>query len=537
MTPPQPPSSTPTLLTYARAHLGYEKINADEHGHLIRMLERNAEYVLNPTEGQPQRIILILLPRNTYKTTLASITFPMWMLERDPNFSCLIDSETYNLSKSILSEIKQQYENEEFHNPVQRKNTTRWSEDSIIVPGRDRAKKEGSINAAGIDGVKAGMHYPLIIADDLHSQNNTKTPQQIQDVSDHIKLMLSILSPGGLLVVIGTRWAASDAYDMVMQIADETLIIPAISDVAMNLNSTPIISEVPQFCYNSNTKAVDEATSFYLNFPHTLNLQHLSKIQSRQDIYIYSAQYLLHPVASREKRFRDEWLRFYKTDSPPAENIPPLSPNNPNGYAPDAPPSLLSDQFRRLIIVDPAFTTTAYSDFTGVIVLAVNSLRHVYVAHAEQVKLEPFSLLEYLFDMCERWKTNDTFIEEVAAQKVLIHFMEYMSSHKNKSVSITPVKSFGRKKDLRIMSLQPYFRAGLIWLHESQADLLQQIKKYPILKHDDLIDTLAYAPQIVYDGVNVKPEDVKHEGVTFDELIKARGERKAVGIRPMNWGE
>ena len=516
--------------------MGYEKVNADEHGHLIRMLERNAEYVLNPTPGQPQRIILILLPRNTYKTTVASITFPMWLLERDPNFSCLIDSETYNLSKSILSEIKQQYENEEFHNHISRKKATRWSEDSIIVPSRTRAKKEGSINAAGIDGVKAGMHYPLIIADDLHSQNNTRTPNQVQDVVDHIKLMLSILSPGGLMVVIGTRWAASDAYDTVMAMADETLIIPAVSDIPMNLNSTPITSEVPQFAYISNTREVDEISNFYMNFPHTLNLAHLSKIQARQDVYIYSAQYLLHPVASKEKRFRDEWLRFYSSSTEVPENTPPMSEKNPKGYLPEAPPSLLGGQFRRMIIVDPAFTTTAYSDYTGILVVASNSLRNVYVAHAEQVKLEPYSLLETLFEMCERWKTNDVFIEEVAAQKVLIHFMEYMSSHHKKNISITPVKSLGRKKEFRIMALQPYFRSALIWLHESQADLLHQIKRYPILKHDDLIDALAYVPQIVYDGAHVKPEDVQHEGVTFDDLIKAKKDRQAVGIRPMNWG-
>ena len=175
-----------SLLRFATVGLGFDRINVDEHGHILRLLS-DIEF------STPQKIYMLLLPRASYKTTIASVSLPMFLLSRDPNLRILIDSETYSLSMSILSEIKQHYEspvsslvNTPFslaHTP--RSQIDRWAEDSIILPSRTIPKKEGSIDAAGVDGVKAGKHYDIIIADDLHSQNNTRTSYQIDQVIEH----------------------------------------------------------------------------------------------------------------------------------------------------------------------------------------------------------------------------------------------------------------------------------------------------------------------------------------------------------------
>jgi hypothetical protein len=232
--------------------LGYTRISVEEHGHILALLEKFGNDIIEGT-NESQKIIQILLPRASYKTTIASVSFPMWLLERNPNLRVMLDSETFNLSKSILSEIKQQYETgpyTQYFEKVDARKVIRWNEDSIILPRRTDPKKEGNIAAAGLDGVKAGMHYDIIIADDLHSQNNTRTQHQIDQVIEHYRLLLSILEPNGLLVVIGTRWAEDDAYTIIGRDATAQLFIPAASTISMNINSQLVEVDEPLLVYD-----------------------------------------------------------------------------------------------------------------------------------------------------------------------------------------------------------------------------------------------------------------------------------------------
>ena len=521
---------THSLLRFAHVGLGYNRITVEEHGHILNLLEKFGNELI-AGENKCQKIVQILLPRASYKTTIASVSFPMWLLQKDCNLRVMLDSETYNLSKSILSEIKQQYmygpytQNFEAVDP---KNVMRWAEDSIILPWRTAPKKEGNFAAAGLDGVKAGMHYDLIIADDLHSQNNTRTRYQIEQVIEHYRLLLSILEPNGLLVVIGTRWAEDDAYTTISKDATAELFIPATSTVSMNINSELKETDDPLLVYDHIADSAVNATKFYLNFPKVLPFSHLSAIEKRQGPYIYSAQYLLKPVASKEKRFKEEWVKYY-TECPGAPMF------GETGYDPHIVRPLSSKFYRKVGLVDPAFTTQDYSDFTGICVIAADSQRNMYVNHADQYKLEPFELIEKIFHLHALYDVSEWYIEEVAAQRVLKFFLEYLMGKEDKRIFVGSVKSYGRKKEFRIMSLQPYCASGKLFVRPDQEVLLHQMRRFPILKNDDVLDALAYAPQVIFDGDTPSIITYKNEKITMGDLTQEIRDRNGSGgIRP--WG-
>lgn len=519
-----------TLLAFARTGLGYDLITLGEHGHIVKLLQS----AYDPAQTQ-QRIILILLPRASYKTTIASIAFPMWLLSRNPNLRVLIDSETYKLSKSILSACKQHYMSPtsplaqtkfSFHK-MKESHFERWSEDSIIVPTRTRPKGEGSIDAAGLDGVRAGMHYDIIIADDLHSQSNTRTQYQIDQVIEHYHLLMPILEKNGTLIFIGTRWAEEDAYTVIEKEASNILFIPATSTGPMNVSPqfySPPKKGQTHLVYDQITQEPVECESFYLNFPNALPAKHLFALEKRM-VYNYSAQYLLKPVSSRDKRFRDDWLKYSS-----------VSPSDPD-YS----------RYRVMGFVDPAFTTSEYSDFSGVVIVAVDEKRNAHVIFDSQEKLEPYSLIDRLFELSSIYSVKEWFVEEVAAQKVLLNFMDYLSAKQNRRLSISPVKSMGRRKEFRIQSLQPYFAAGKIFLHgvsipdtiilgpDQESVLYKQIRKFPILKNDDVLDALAYLPQVLYDGYGVKaPQQPPKYGLTLADILKDNKPSEG-GLRPASW--
>jgi hypothetical protein len=96
--------------------------------------------------------------------------------------------------------------------------TKKWTNEEIIVSKRTRKNlKEPTVRCASTEKVQVGPHYDLIIADDLVSKENVETPEQIQKVKDHFKLLFSLLEPEGELIVVGTRWHFEDLYSMIIE--------------------------------------------------------------------------------------------------------------------------------------------------------------------------------------------------------------------------------------------------------------------------------------------------------------------------------
>ena len=128
------------------------------HGEIIRCLE---------DESSQKKIIVV--PRGAFKSTICSVSFPIWRLLRNPNETILIDTEIYSNSVTYLREIKQHFESKsltdifgEFKGPL-------WNEDQITLKQRTQIRKEASITVGAIGTTKVGQHYDTIIGDDYIS--------------------------------------------------------------------------------------------------------------------------------------------------------------------------------------------------------------------------------------------------------------------------------------------------------------------------------------------------------------------------------
>lgn len=193
---------------FTKFGLGYSLMTPHTHGPICKALEAETKRKL------------ITVPRGTFKSSIATESFPMWLLERNPNLRILIDSEKYDNSKNFLRAIKSHYQmNQEFRNVFGDRYTAAplWNEGEIILPTRTVPKKEPSIACSGIGAGKTSQHYDVIIADDLCSYVNTKNPEVAAKVLDHYKLYQSLLDPGGIIVVIGTRYSELDVIGFIIE--------------------------------------------------------------------------------------------------------------------------------------------------------------------------------------------------------------------------------------------------------------------------------------------------------------------------------
>lgn len=196
---------------FAKYQIGFKDITIGCHGDMIRCLQR-------PTLRK-----MIVMPRGTMKTSLASVAYPLWLLTQNPNLRIMLDSEIYTNSTMRMREIKGILKTREWLNIWGDWEGSLWSEGEIIIKGRNKVFKEPSLFASGIGASKTGVHADVIIADDLNTPKNTNSPEMAEKVYQHYQYYTSILEPGGILVIIGTRYSNADLIGRVIsnELTDE----------------------------------------------------------------------------------------------------------------------------------------------------------------------------------------------------------------------------------------------------------------------------------------------------------------------------
>lgn len=184
---------------FSKYIMGYKDLTQRTHEQSVKALESDAHRKF------------LIMPRGTFKSTLASVAYPIWCLAKNPNDTILLDSEVYTNSKNFLREIRQHMESNEllrmvwgpWIGPI-------WTEGEIVIAQRTRNIKEASITVGGIETVKVGQHYWKIIGDDYNSPKNSDSPEKCRKVIDHVRYNLNILNPGGEYVFAMTRYAELD---------------------------------------------------------------------------------------------------------------------------------------------------------------------------------------------------------------------------------------------------------------------------------------------------------------------------------------
>lgn len=185
--------------------LSMKDINMRTHGGMIKTLENNVTRKL------------VVMPRGSYKSSVGVTGYAIWSLINDYNCRILIDSEVYENSKNFIREIKAYLQSQHLIDVFGDFKGEVWSEGELTIKQRTHPYKEASITAGGVNTVKVGQHYKKILMDDVNSGNNSGTPEARAKVLQHYRLNDAILDPGGIYVVIGTRYSDDDVIGNILK--------------------------------------------------------------------------------------------------------------------------------------------------------------------------------------------------------------------------------------------------------------------------------------------------------------------------------
>ncbi len=412
-------------------------------------------------ENWGRRKKMLLLPRGSFKTTVATIAYSIQRIITNPNIRILIASETINQAQKFLSEIKGQFQSENFKLYYgDMLPETGWTGGEITVNTRTAIKKEPTIMTAGTDTTRVGMHFDLIIVDDCHSQKNTSNSEQISQTKDWYRLLLSMLEPTAQILVVGTRYDYNDLYATIQnELLDEY-------DIMMR-------------------RAVEDGQLF---FPSRLTKEFLQEQRKEQGEYIYSCQYDLNPIPISLQTFKEADIRFY-------EEVP----ENLTIYM-ACDPSLTEDE-------------KAKGDYTAIVVVGIDDKNDWYVLDLINEHLSPDQINQKLFELYRYWGTLVIGIESVAFSKLLKPAFEKYVWAKGFNPRVEELKSGGRSKELRIKSLQPLFEQHKIFMpkpdfinNDVWSQFYEQLLHFPKSKYDDCLDATSYVSQLAQYKTEQKPQ-------------------------------
>lgn len=428
------------------------------HGEMCRFVEGEGFYKL------------LLEPRGSLKSSCITIGYPLQRIVKDPNIRILIASEEFNTSKKFLAEIKGHVE----HNATFQKlygnlkSDEKWSESEIIVKTRTRWRKEPTITCAGIDVTKVGLHYDLIIIDDPHSTKNITTREQLDKVLTWYKLVLSLLDPGGKLIIIGTRWHYDDLSGWIIERERERYE-----------NGKPKRYDILQ--KTAVRGKLNEATpDSRLLWPERLSKEFLIDQRLDQGPYIFSCQYRNRPVDDESAIFKRSWVQFYKEE--------------------DLPKNLIN-----FTVMDPARDEEG-KDYTAIITVSVDNEWNCYLREVRRGKWNEWDVLDQLIRCYKRWHFRKGGVESVAWQKTYYRFFKQEIARQNLRIPITELKTDTRiTKAMRIRSMVPYWKSGLYrvpgtsipLLKGNMGTLVDELLRYPKVSSDDCVDALAYVDQLI----------------------------------------
>ncbi len=190
----------------SKEFLGMSKWDDNLHDDLAEYLEKSGKYKL------------ILIPRGHLKSSLVTVAWAIQQLLRNPDLRILIRNAVWDQSRRFLNQIQGFLEDSKLPVIFGAFTSTKavWTKEEIEIKQRRIRKASPSIMTAGLETSLTGLHFDIIIDDDLVNDKNTSTKEQIQKVIDVYNDSFNLLDRGGIHVVVGTRWSNRDLYGHIL---------------------------------------------------------------------------------------------------------------------------------------------------------------------------------------------------------------------------------------------------------------------------------------------------------------------------------
>lgn len=418
----------------------------------------------------------------------------MRLVLNDPSLRILIVGDTGPNAENHLKKIKNQFEQNKllrwlFPERVWQDTSKApsWSQGQLYLPqdgdGSVAYHGEPTFDTIGARGAVVSRHYNIINADDLIGEDEYYSKTEMSKTIDWFTNLEALFVPpmsASLMDIPSTYWRTDDVYAYAEDFYSRGQ--PKIEtgpfsyqrgDIAV-FRRGAIEDGKPIFPEVKNEKG-ETVNGFPLEFFTRLREKNPER---------YAAQYANNPKSAENAYFRSEYLRYYEVRGEVDE-----------GYvlyivhAEDRVEFVRTRNLNIYSLCDPhAGGKKSASKFRGtraaVITVGVDPrYPRIYILETWIKRAPTNAILDEIWKQNDKWKPEVFSIEANGLQKMLKYWIDERTEREPDKYSEIPYRGYiphGAKDDeSRIMGLQPLFKAGQIWMHRSQVELIEEYESFP----------------------------------------------------------
>ena len=443
----------------------------------------------------------IAAPRGEAKSTLVTQLFTLWCIVTHRKHYILLVMDSIDQAYPMLEAIKAELE----FNP-------RLAMDFADVCGQGRVWQAGTVVTANdikvqvagsgkkLRGLRHGAFRPdLVVLDDIENDEQVRNPAQRDKLE--IWLKSSVLHLGGVgqkfdVVYIGTILH----YDSVLNRTlhnpmwrsvkfKAMLAFPERMDLwdeweAILRNNGNAGAAMAQAFYEANKAEMERGAQTSWAARGVLDLM---KIRARDGHEAFDSELQNDPVSSENAPFANA-MKFWTELPPDLVYFGALDPSLGKAGASRDPSAILVGGYQR-------------------------STGKLFVVAAQIKKRLPDLIIEDVIRLHQQYRCALWFVETVQFQEFLKDELVKRSAARGYPVPARAVKPIADKL-LRIETLQPHMANGLIWLHDTQATLIEQLRHFPKAAHDDGPDAL----QMLWAGATSNAAPIEWHSTADDDF-------------------
>lgn len=445
------------------------------HRDVCRRLE---QFLQDVVDKKSPRLMLFLPPRSG-KSQLASINFPAWVLGQHPWMEIISSSYAVSLPITFSRKVRELVQDPAYqamfpHTHLDRSSAS--AEAWLTTQG-------GGYVASGVGTGITGKGFNIGIIDDPIKDAEEADSETVREkVWDwYSSTFYTRAAPGAGILVVLTRWHDADLAGKLLQRMkedkaegssnlDEWQVISypalAISDEWVNVDGS--ITEEPKTPQAIKVRSKGEALH-----PERFPVERLERIKQTLQPRHWSALYQQRPTADEGTFFQKSMVRYHNSP-PPKETL------------------------KVFACWDLAVSQKQTADYTAGVIAGLDYLDQLYILDVIHFRGDADKIAEAIVTSAVRWGVELVGIEkgqlELAIKPTLTRMMRdkrvtfALAEGENALVPITDKMS-------RARPLQGLMQQGRVFIDSSQPwseDLVDQLLRFPVGIHDDMVDACAY---------------------------------------------
>lgn len=397
------------------------------------------------------KVLLIFVPPRHGKSELSSISFPAWYLGRNPEKEIITVSYSAELAQDFGGKTRAIVNGEAY--PLIFNITLKEDEQA---KAKWRTNKGGSYTSVGVGGAVTGRGANILLFDDpIKNREEAESEVYREKVWQFFtSTAFTRLEPGGVVVVILTRWHVDD-------LAGRILNNPELSKRSKVIHFPAIATQ------NEVYRQKGEAL-----WPERFDLRALNEIKNTIGPYDWESLYQGSPVLTENQEFKPQWFKTI-----PQSQVEALS-------------------VRRFLTIDTAMSLKTQADFTGFCDNSVSD-QNFWHLKAWKMKLGPEELVNAIFALHTRHNYEAIGIEKTTFTDGLKPFIDSEQRKRNIFLPIVELQHNQTRKEIRIRGLIPRYASGSVFHIQGECkDLEDEMFNFPVGLHDDVLDATAYQLQL-----------------------------------------